>query len=266
VLGTNGHQAVLAAATALAGTPDTSAALPAALDALDRLSRTRSENARDPRLMLLRRIGELGGTATLPRLEPYLADIDTSVAAAAAALASRWSGKAVQPHATPLPVAPEPLAAVLLARDVRFRVTMAPESGGGTFTVRLLTADAPATAAHLIRLVRAGYYNGLALHRVEPNFVVQGGGPGETEYIGDKVFMRDELAWRTHARGTVGISSRGRDTGDAQWFINLVDNPLLDHEYTVFGTIVAGRGVAERIVEGDRIGRIEVLGAPPASR
>jgi cyclophilin family peptidyl-prolyl cis-trans isomerase len=266
VLGTNGHQAILAAATALAGTPDTSAALPAALDALDRLSRTRSENARDPRLMLLRRIGELGGTATLPRVEPYLADIDTSVAALAATLASRWSGKLMQPHATPLPVAPEPLAAVLLARDVRFRVSMAPESGGGAFTVRLLTSDAPATAAHLIRLVRAGYYNGLALHRVEPNFVVQGGGPGETEYIGDTVFMRDELAWRTHARGTVGISSRGRDTGDAQWFINLVDNPLLDHEYTVFGTIVAGRGVAERIVEGDRIGRIEVFGAPPAGR
>ena len=257
-LGTSGHQAVLAAATALAGTPDTSAALPAALDALDRLSRARSENARDPRLMLLRRIGELGGPGTLPRLEPYLSDIDTSVAAGAAALASRWSGTPVQPRAAPLPVAPEPLAAVLLARDVRFRVTMARGSGGGTFTVRLLTADAPATAAHLIRLARSGYYNGLALHRVEPNFVVQGGGPGETEYIGDPVFMRDELAWRTHGRGTVGISSRGRDTGDAQWFINLVDNPLLDHEYTVFGTIVSGRDVAERIVEGDRIAQIEV--------
>lgn len=266
VLGTNGHQAVLAAAAALAGTPDTSAALPAALDALDRLSRSRSENARDPRLMLLRRIGELGGPATVARLQPYLVDIDTSVAATAAALASRWSGKAVQAAPAPLPVAPEPLAAVLLAPDVRFRVSMAPESGGGTFTVRLLTRDAPATAAHLIHLVRSGYYNGLVLHRVEPNFVVQGGGAGATEYIGDTVFMRDELAWRTHARGTVGISSRGRDTGDAQWFINLVDNPLLDHEYTVFGTIVAGRAVAERILEGDRIGRIDVVGAPARVR
>lgn len=266
VLGSSGYQAVLAAAQALAGTPDTATVLPAALDALDRLSRARSENARDPRLMLLRRIGELGGPATLPRLEPYLADFDTSIASGAAMLMSRWSGKPVQPSPAPLPVAPEPLAAVMRARDVRFRVYLAPESGGGTFTVRLLTADAPATAARLIRLVRAGYYNGLALHRVEPNFVVQGGGPGETEYIGDTVFMRDELAWRTHARGTVGISSRGRDTGDAQWFINLVDNPLLDHEYTVFGTIIAGRDVAERIVEGDRIGRIEVFGAPPGVR
>jgi cyclophilin family peptidyl-prolyl cis-trans isomerase len=128
--------------------------------------------------------------------------------------------------------------------------------------VRGLTREAPATVAHLVRLARSGYYNGLALHRVEPNFVVQGGGPGETEYIGDSVFMRDELGRTTHARGTIGISSRGRDTGDAQWFINLVDNPLLDHEYTVFGEIVSGRAVAERIVEGDRIARVEVLGAP----
>jgi cyclophilin family peptidyl-prolyl cis-trans isomerase len=262
VIGSAGYQAVLAAAQALAGTPDTAAALPAMLDALDRLTRARSENARDPRLMLLRRIGELGGSAALPRLEPYLADFDTSIATGAAGLISRWSGKAAEPRPAPLPIAEEPLAAVLLAPDVRFRVTMAPESGGGTFTVRLLTADAPATAAHLIRLARSGYYNGLVLHRVEPNFVVQGGGPGATEYIGDTVFMRDEVAWQTHARGTIGISSRGRDTGDAQWFINLVDNPLLDHEYTVFGRIIEGRPVAERIVEGDRISRMEVIGAP----
>ena len=91
--------------------------------------------------------------------------------------------------------------------------------------------------------------------------MVQGGGPGSTEYIGDRVFMRDELGRRTHGRGTIGISSRGRDTGDAQWFINLVDNPLLDHEYTVFGRIERGRAVAERIIEGDRIARVQVIEA-----
>ena len=64
---------------------------------------------------------------------------------------------------------------------------------------------------------------------------------------------------RTHARGTLGISARGRDTGDGQWFLNLVDNPLLDHEYTVFGRIEAGQRVAEQILEGDRIGRVEVM-------
>ena len=261
-LASSGHQAILAAAEALAGTPDTAVVLPAVLSALDRLTGTRSENARDPRLALLRRVGELGNAGTAPRLEPYVADFDTTVATTAAGLISKWTGRTVEPRPVPLPIGSEPLAEVFLTKDLRFRVTMAPASGGGTFVVRVFTDEAPATAAHLVRLARAGYYNGLALHRVEPNFVIQGGGPGETEYIGDTVFMRDELGLRTHARGTLGISSRGRDTGDAQWFINLADNPLLDHEYTVFGEIVSGRAVAERIVEGDRMARVEVLGAP----
>jgi cyclophilin family peptidyl-prolyl cis-trans isomerase len=77
--------------------------------------------------------------------------------------------------------------------------------------------------------------------------------------------MRDELTWRTHARGTLGISARGRDTGDGQWFINLVDNPLLDHEFTIFGRIESGQAVAERILEGDRIGKIEAVGSKAMS-
>jgi cyclophilin family peptidyl-prolyl cis-trans isomerase len=76
--------------------------------------------------------------------------------------------------------------------------------------------------------------------------------------------MRDELTPRTHARGTLGISARGRDTGDGQWFINLVDNPLLDHEYTVFGLIESGRSVAEQILEGDLIDTVLLI--PSAAR
>jgi len=71
------------------------------------------------------------------------------------------------------------------------------------------------------------------------------------------------LGLRTHARGTLGISTRGRDTGDGQWFINLVGNPLLDHEYTIFGRIVSGQEVAERILEGDRIARVAVVQSTP---
>jgi cyclophilin family peptidyl-prolyl cis-trans isomerase len=97
--------------------------------------------------------------------------------------------------------------------------------------------------------------------RVEPNFVVQGGGPDANEYVGDATFMRDELTARLQARGTVGISARGRDTGDGQWYLNLVDNPLLDHEFTLFGEIGEGRDRAEAIMEADRIASIRVL--PP---
>jgi cyclophilin family peptidyl-prolyl cis-trans isomerase len=71
--------------------------------------------------------------------------------------------------------------------------------------------------------------------------------------------MRDEITWRSHLRGTLGVSSRGRDTGDAQWFVNLIDNTRLDHDYTVFGEVTSGLDVAERILEGDVIAHVEVV-------
>ena len=74
-----------------------------------------------------------------------------------------------------------------------------------------------------------------------PNFVIQGGSPGANEYDGRRACTcgTRSAAWRNR-RGTVGLSTRGRDTGDAQFFINLVDNPRLDFDYTVFGQVDAG--------------------------
>ena len=109
------------------------------------------------------------------------------------------------------------------------------------------------------RLARAGYYNGLTFHRVVPNFVIQGGSPGANEYVGDASFMRDEVGTWPHVRGAVGISTRGHDTGDAQIFVDLVDNPRLDHVYTVFGQVLNGIDIVDRILEGDVIERIEIL-------
>jgi cyclophilin family peptidyl-prolyl cis-trans isomerase len=208
---------------------------------------------------MLERIGELGSPANAERLQPYLADYDTVVASMAAATLTRWTGDTVRAQPVPLPLRAEPLAEIFLRTNIRLRVTMAPSSGGGSFTVRLFPAEAPATVARVLRLVRQGFYNGKVFQRVEPNFVIQGGGPDANEYMGDSRFMRDELTRRTHARGTLGISARGRDTGDGQWFINLVDNPLLDHEFTIFGRIDSGQRVAERILEGDRIAKVEVM-------
>src|SRR5205823_3411499 len=90
-LGSSGHQVVLAAAAALKGSshPDAPAAL---LDAFDRLSARRSENARDPRIALLERIGEAGSPSAASRLRPYLADYDTTVAAMVAKILSGWTG------------------------------------------------------------------------------------------------------------------------------------------------------------------------------
>jgi cyclophilin family peptidyl-prolyl cis-trans isomerase/HEAT repeat protein len=143
----------------------------------------------------------------------------------------------------------------LFNRDRRAVVTMEAE---GTFELSLLTDEAPASVARFVTLAQRGAYNGLTFHRVEPNFVIQGGSPGANEYAGHDPYMRDEVGLTSHARGTIGISTRGRDTGDAQIFINLVDNPRLDHRYTVFARVTRGMDVVDRIVEGDVIARIVI--------
>jgi cyclophilin family peptidyl-prolyl cis-trans isomerase len=117
-----------------------------------------------------------------------------------------------------------------------------------------------------MRLVKAGYYNGLTFHRIIPGFIIQGGSPDANEFVGDGPFMRDELGRQSNARGTIGTSTRGRDTGDAQFYVNVVDNPRLDHEYTVFGEVARGIDVVDGILEGDTITRIEPLPGSAASR
>ena len=129
----------------------------------------------------------------------------------------------------------------------------------GAFEVALFTSEAPLTVLRFASLAESGYYNGLTFHRVVPNFVVQGGSPAASEFVGAADFMRDEVGLWPHVRGAVGISTRGRDTGDAQFFIDLVDNPRFDHEYTVFGQLLNGIEVVDRILEGDVIERIEIM-------
>jgi cyclophilin family peptidyl-prolyl cis-trans isomerase len=136
---------------------------------------------------------------------------------------------------------------------------MAPNSGGGTFVVRLRGDVAPIMAARILTLARSGYYNGLTWQRVEADFVIQGGSPGANEYVGLPQYIRDELGTVPHVRGTVGMSTRGHDTGDGQWFVNLRDNLRLNRDYTVFAEVVDGIDVVDGILEGDQIARVDYV-------
>jgi cyclophilin family peptidyl-prolyl cis-trans isomerase len=131
--------------------------------------------------------------------------------------------------------------------------------GLGSFTLALFPEEAPATTAIFAALADKGAYDGLTFHRVVPNFVLQGGSPGANEYDAlTPQFMRDEVGALSHERGTLGISTRGRDTGDGQIFINLIDNFRLDHTYTVFARVTQGMDVVDKILEGDVIEGIRI--------
>jgi cyclophilin family peptidyl-prolyl cis-trans isomerase len=130
----------------------------------------------------------------------------------------------------------------------------------GRFEIRLLPNEAPLNAWRFLRLARQGFYEDLTFHRVVPNFVIQGGSPGANEYMGDGPYTRDEVGMQSNLRGTLGVSTRGRDTGDGQIYVNLVDNLRLDHTYTVFAQVERGEDVIDAILEGDVIEDVQVMG------
>ena len=151
---------------------------------------------------------------------------------------------------------PRRAVALALGETVHLRVTMSPMTGGGSFLVRLRGDNAPIMAARVLELANRGYYDNGNWWRVEHDFVIQGGGPGSNEYTGYHLFLRDELGNVPHTRGTVGMSTRGHHTGDAQWFVNLKDNLRLVQDYTVFAEVVEGIEIVDGIMEGDVVASI----------
>ena len=225
------------------------------LATLARLTETGRDTSRDPRVAILTRLRELGARRNAGVLRSYLEDSDPRVAAAAAEVLSDWTGRPVAARTTRLRTGVSPLLEDVI-RLTGARVRMV---NGAEFELKLYPEEAPATVERFSRLARNGYYAGLTFHRVVPNFVIQGGSPGANEFMGDGPYMRDELGLRPHVRGAVGISTRGRDTGDAQIFVNLVDNPRLDHNYTVFAQVTNGMDVVDTVLEGDMIEKVEIF-------
>jgi cyclophilin family peptidyl-prolyl cis-trans isomerase/HEAT repeat protein len=250
------YQLLRTAARELKGSDRSEPLASALVGALLRVSAEKKETSRDIRLAIVERLAEVGSVANATPLEPLLRDFDPQVARAVGALLQQWTGTEQKIDPQPLPRFPLPTESEL-AENVRAVVEMA---SGRTFRMIFLTDQAPLARTRFIRLARRGYYDNLTFHRVVPNAFIQGGSPGANEYVGDALYMRDEVGLEMHTRGAVGISTRGRDTGDAQIFINLVDNPYLDHTYTVFARVCADdMNVVDDILEGDRMTRVRLV-------
>jgi cyclophilin family peptidyl-prolyl cis-trans isomerase len=241
-LSRRGYQIVRASALALDGTPHKDEALPALEAAWQRLIAEGRDNSHDARDAIAKALTSAGAD---PRVGPGSRDA-----------AGRTRGSV--PPQRNVDAIPSDLNADELRRLAAPRARVAIR-GVGTFDLALFTSQAPSAVLRFARLAESGYYNGLTFHRVVPNFVIQGGSPGANEYVGDASFMRDEVGTWPHVRGAVGISTRGHDTGDAQIFIDLVDNPRLDHQYTVFAQVLNGIEVVDQILEGDIIESIQIL-------
>ena len=130
----------------------------------------------------------------------------------------------------------------------------------GTFTIDLLPEDAPLTVDNFVKLARAGYFNGLEVHRVVPNFVMQDGDPRGDGNGGPGWSIRCEINMVPFERGAVGMALSGKDTGGSQWFVTHSPQPHLDGGYTVFGRVnEKDMMVVDKIVRGDRIQSVRIV-------
>jgi len=121
-----------------------------------------------------------------------------------------------------------------------------------------LDPDMPVTAGNFETLVKKGYYNGVIFHRIIDGFMLQGGDPTGTGRSGPGYVIKDEFTSNNrNDRGTISMANAGPNTGGSQFFINLVGNNFLDSKHPVFGKVVEGMDVVDKIAKvktgaGDR--------------
>jgi peptidyl-prolyl cis-trans isomerase B (cyclophilin B) len=130
----------------------------------------------------------------------------------------------------------------------------------GTMKVNFYEDDAPKTVDNFIKLSKSGFYDGLAFHRVIPDFVIQGGCPEGTGRGGPGYTIPCELDGdqQYHDRGVLSMAHAGRDTGGSQFFICHSRNNTghLDRNHTCFGKVIEGLDVIDEIRQGDKIEKI----------
>jgi len=145
------------------------------------------------------------------------------------------------------------------ARELRgTRAVVATTKGRIEFVLR--PDEAPAHCVSFATLARRGFYTNLLWHRVVANFVIQGGCPRGDGAGGPGYLLPDEIGTRPFVRGTVGMPKSDDDTGGCQIFVTHLPAPHLDGRYTVFGQMVAGFDVLDRIRVGDRILEVTLAG------
>lgn len=134
------------------------------------------------------------------------------------------------------------------------------ETDKGTIKAEIYSDKVPITAKNFIDLANSGFYNGLAFHRVEPGFVVQGGDPkGDgTGGSGKKIPLEINPSLK-HVKGALAMArTNDPNSATSQFYITLAPTPFLDGNYAVFGKVIAGMDAVEKIRVGDKINKVSI--------
>jgi len=132
----------------------------------------------------------------------------------------------------------------------------------GDIVLELFEDEAPNTVANFVSLVENKFYDGLKFHRVIAGFMAQGGDPKGTGSGGPGYRIKCECYRKDrhkHARGVISMAHAGRDTGGSQFFITFEETAHLDGKHTVFGRVIKGLDVVDKLKQGDKIEKATVL-------
>lgn len=127
----------------------------------------------------------------------------------------------------------------------------------GTMRAEIFLDKVPVTAQNFLTLVKKGFYDGLIFHRVIPGFMIQGGCPNGTGTGGPGYAIQDEFhpSLRHDGPGILSMANAGPNTGGSQFFITVAPAPWLNGKHAIFGRLLSGEDVAEKIVGVPRDGR-----------
>jgi len=138
------------------------------------------------------------------------------------------------------------------------------ETSKGTITIETYPSEAPKTVENFVKLSRQGFYDGLKFHRVEPNFVVQGGDPKGNGTGGPGYDQPAEISDLKHLTGTVAMARLGdnanpqKRSSGSQFYICLKPASFLDNEYTIIGQVTQGMDVVQKIAVGDVMRKVTI--------
>ena len=244
-----------AAANALADLKVAAAVQPLA----DAYRRSANESSYTARAAALGALARLDPMAARPVLTEALKDRDWAVRVRATALLREQKAD-VQNDAG------RPATAGRSVTDPQWQAIVSPpfsprafiDTNKGTIELELAVVDAPLTVASFIGLARKGFFKGVAIHRLVPDFVVQGGDPRGDGEGGPGFTIRDELNELPYLRGTLGMALDWEDTGGSQFFITHSPQPHLDARYTVFGRVVSGMDVVDQLVQWDVVRNVRI--------
>ncbi len=226
------------------------------LDVLnDALAHFSNANDINTILHLLESLGNLKTPESLKLIKEYIYYENKAVRKKASDVYFEVTGKS--PPVPPTFIPPKKIN-MEPYRDIVENPVVELKTTKGSLLIELYLDKATFSTVNFIQLIESGFYDSLTFHRLEPNFVLQGGDPNGDGTGGPGYTICSEFNAQSFKRGVIGMAHAGKDTEGSQFFIMLSHHPFLDGKYTPFGKVIDGWDVLDQLEIGDRILRADV--------